>query len=283
MNTKIISNYFKGHVGATLLMAAADNVKFARNRMDQDAGMVEVAFSTNIEISSNSWFASTLNAVALDGLNDGVTVSGNNFDNNQGFAMRAGEFADNANVTFSDNRIIQDVGVLAAAGAMVEIEGLSGVNTFNSNYMLLAGTLSVSHIDGYQFKGGSAPATVDFYGNTLGGGSVDTSNVVKSVGLVLDASLASGFAMTGTTNYIAGWHNGIEAGLLDGGVAIQLTDGQIFGNSEFGAKNGAGAQLNLTHNWWGSATGPQHSSNPGGTGNPVTDNIIFTPFETAQP
>ncbi|HKV09216.1 MAG TPA: hypothetical protein VJ725_13820 [Thermoanaerobaculia bacterium] len=34
-------------------------------------------------------------------------------------------------------------------------------------------------------------------------------------------------------------------------------------------------------NWWGSPTGPTIASNPGGTGDPLDDRVVFTPFLTA--
>lgn len=41
-----------------------------------------------------------------------------------------------------------------------------------------------------------------------------------------------------------------------------------------------GNTLTATNCWWNSATGPRHSSNPEGTGERVSDNVVFTPFAT---
>ena len=51
----------------------------------------------------------------------------------------------------------------------------------------------------------------------------------------------------------------------------------IYGNTNFGVNvyDLATASLDATNNWWGSPTGPQHSSNPGGNGDVVTDNVDF--------
>jgi parallel beta-helix repeat protein len=38
--------------------------------------------------------------------------------------------------------------------------------------------------------------------------------------------------------------------------------------------------VTATNCWWNSNTGPKHSSNPGGLGERVSDNVVFTPFAT---
>jgi hypothetical protein len=38
--------------------------------------------------------------------------------------------------------------------------------------------------------------------------------------------------------------------------------------------------VDARNNWWDSATGPTHSSNPGGTGDKVSNNVDFTPWLT---
>lgn len=41
--------------------------------------------------------------------------------------------------------------------------------------------------------------------------------------------------------------------------------------------------FNMRDNWWGSASGPNHPSNPGGTGNPLQAPVTFQPFRTQAP
>jgi hypothetical protein len=36
--------------------------------------------------------------------------------------------------------------------------------------------------------------------------------------------------------------------------------------------------VNAEKNWWGTASGPNHSTNSSGTGNPVSDHIVFSPW-----
>ena len=40
----------------------------------------------------------------------------------------------------------------------------------------------------------------------------------------------------------------------------------------------AGSTVTATDNWWGDASGPNHTSNPGVTGNLITGNATFDPW-----
>jgi len=50
----------------------------------------------------------------------------------------------------------------------------------------------------------------------------------------------------------------------------------IIDNLNFGLNNLGSALVNATLNWWGDSSGPYHSSNPSGIGNPVSNNILFS-------
>jgi hypothetical protein len=60
----------------------------------------------------------------------------------------------------------------------------------------------------------------------------------------------------------------------------------ISGNANYGVKVDT---VNVTEivdaedNWWGHASGPTHSSNPGGSGDAVTDNVDYDPWATSTP
>jgi hypothetical protein len=60
------------------------------------------------------------------------------------------------------------------------------------------------------------------------------------------------------------------------GIKIQYNN--IVGNT-IGMDNTVGpTSAEARYNWWGDATGPYHSTNPGGLGNPVSDNVNFSPW-----
>lgn len=84
-------------------------------------------------------------------------------------------------------------------------------------------------------------------------------------------------------------YNSVFTGNLDG-IRLFQSSGEarnsvIAGNSGFGVNNQTPAIriIDARDNWWGSASGPSHASNPGGTGNAVTNGVLFTPFLTSPP
>ena len=57
----------------------------------------------------------------------------------------------------------------------------------------------------------------------------------------------------------------------------------IVGNSVYGVWNDGGETVDAAHNWWGYASGPYHPiANPGGEGNPVSDDMNFEPWLEAE-
>jgi hypothetical protein len=67
-------------------------------------------------------------------------------------------------------------------------------------------------------------------------------------------------------------------------TGVTLTCNSVTGNLGAGLEVDTGAYtgtLDAGFNWWGSATGPTNSANPGGTGQPIADpdaNVSFSPF-----
>jgi len=69
----------------------------------------------------------------------------------------------------------------------------------------------------------------------------------------------------------------ILSGDADSGNAIH--DNQGFGVNQAGTSG----QTIAAYNWWGAASGPAHSANPGGTGEGVTDRVLYDPWLTGAP
>jgi len=82
-------------------------------------------------------------------------------------------------------------------------------------------------------------------------------------------------------------NNNYGVGLWSTGATIpspettRINFNNIAGNTGYGIRNINTVPVDAEHNWWGSATGPTHASNPGGTGDKVSDNVDFTPWLTA--
>ena len=61
-----------------------------------------------------------------------------------------------------------------------------------------------------------------------------------------------------------------------------INNNNIYGNAAFGVRVDitvtSGIPINAENNWWGSLTGPTNPSNPGGTGDSVSNNVDFSPW-----
>lgn len=120
--------------------------------------------------------------------------------------------------------------------------------------------------------------------------SVDGST---SAGILVTTFFAPGTTATITFNTITDSTDGIHVGYCIGpnnpvgsgctgpdtsDVTASCND--IFGN-DMGVVVSTAAPISAENNWWGAVSGPYHTSNPGGTGNGVSDNVDFVPFLTA--
>jgi parallel beta-helix repeat protein len=160
-----------------------------------------------------------------------------------------------------------------------------------------------------------------FYGNLFSGVSIEASNVNVS-GNVIDSNVTKGIygirfiELTGgqtfggvriTSNDITNFTYGIRVGtaadvgstltaiigsntITNNDVGIWARYGadgsihfnNILGNANYGINNVGTSTINATLNWWGSGTGPYHSSgNPSGTGDNVSSNVLFSNWLTS--
>jgi pimeloyl-ACP methyl ester carboxylesterase len=77
-------------------------------------------------------------------------------------------------------------------------------------------------------------------------------------------------------------HSDVYGIVANSGV-LSVHDSSIHDNGTYGLYNSSPTIADATGNWWGSATGPTHPSNPGGTGDKVTDNVNFANWTGSDP
>ena len=67
--------------------------------------------------------------------------------------------------------------------------------------------------------------------------------------------------------------------LLENQAALTTIERNRFDGTGIGVQNNeTGVPVAATCNWWGSGTGPSHATNPGGTGDAVSDDVVFSPW-----
>jgi uncharacterized repeat protein (TIGR01451 family) len=84
--------------------------------------------------------------------------------------------------------------------------------------------------------------------------------------------------------------NNIGDGVRNAGTATIVLSGDensgnsIHSNQGFGVNQaGTNGQTFAGYNWWGAASGPTHTGNPSGTGEEVTDRVLYDPWLTEAP
>lgn len=109
----------------------------------------------------------------------------------------------------------------------------------------------------------------------IGGTGVEGNSISGAQsGIRVSGASALG-AITG--NDITGNNTGV---LVENTAVAIINQNNISGNTIAGVNNTTGAAIDATCNWWGDASGPQHASNPGGLGDVVSDDAMFSPWAT---
>lgn len=118
-----------------------------------------------------------------------------------------------------------------------------------------------------------SPSTPGWDGITLIGSGSQLEYVViqnAETGLTVNGSSLDLSYMTFASNLI-----GIK---VENGASVGIAQSNFVGNSTYAIDNDAGASylVNAQDNYWGDPDGPTHSSNPGGGGDPVSDDVDFS-------
>ncbi|KUK76075.1 MAG: Parallel beta-helix repeat protein, partial [Proteiniphilum acetatigenes] len=144
--------------------------------------------------------------------------------------------------------------------------------------------------DSVSFTGTSGTSSFTYVVMRYGGSSSGTGMLYFNGGspsstspLVIQGSLYRGVYCVNASPYLeyasitenaVGFYNG-----TNGYPTVMYSN--IYGNTSYGIQNANTTfTMMATNNWWGSASGPTHSSNPGGTGDAVSSYVNFTPFES---
>lgn len=196
----------------------------------------------------------------LVGRINNLSITGNVFDNN-GVATDANPPYDAADIFLH--------GFGTTSGAITST--INGV-TISGN------TFRMKSDDGHGYA-------IAFKG-TVGDGNTITGNVIRAIGDSHSRPLAGiNFTSLGgaanvsiTNNVITGFVDGVQSDALPAGAQVSATQNCILGNLNAGAEVATGTSLAADHNWWGTATGPQASSNPSGKGNAVVGSVSYAPF-----
>ncbi|MCP4359950.1 MAG: hypothetical protein GY796_18240, partial [Chloroflexi bacterium] len=141
-------------------------------------------------------------------------------------------------------------------------------------------------VHGNLIADGTFEDAIDFAGTSntpwlylrIGGGSVDGDSDNSSLRYVVSRGAERGLYIYRSTlnlEYLTLIGNSYGIYVEESsGVVIQNSN--FAGNSQFGLRNmNPGQVVSATHNYWGSPTGPTHTSNPTGDGDEVSSGVYF--------
>lgn len=250
--------------------------------------------SPRLGIFHNLWYS----AASVIPVSNNTINAVDSTDSTKFYGMLISSWQQTANTTITDNTInIGDV-------SQTETGGYNIWNTPTTAALTISGGtvnggmygVFVNNYEGYSSNGGNTSIIVD---------NVAIRHATSAAIYVKDSPSNTNNATvratvrnsTITGSEIGVWVLGgdaraiVENNILTGGnySARIESDGEanftcngIYNNS-IGMLNLTGDTIVAEDNWWGDPSGPTHSSNPSGTGDAVSDDIDFDPWNTPTP
>ena len=244
------------------------------------AGIFLGAGVANCNISNNI-LTGSFDGIWLGSGSNHNTITNNTLSNNyQGFEVYISDHNTFTSNTANSNN---NYGFKIDSGNHNEFtSNIANSNTKNGFYVVTGdgggctntiftdNTANLNTEYGIRINGGS--------GNTLKENTFD-SNVISGIRLKETMSTLTLKGNTFSNNPI-----GIEiTDSVDDVSTWIVSHNNIERNTAYGISNDAvTGTLDAENNWWGDASGPTHASNPGGTGDAVSDNVDYDPWLGAE-
>ena len=282
----IRNNTIRGHDNAGILTAnnaslSIENNTIIDNGLGTGFGRVGIYLYPHGEtqILGNIINNNYSDGIFARGTSSGLLIEDNEIKdyNNSGITLAW----DESNVTIRHNTITDcGAGIIKEQGGIVIIQSMAETITENT----------IQNCNPYGIfwewvpTTGPAPAQILISENTI-------ANSIKD-GIFLFSQGPGGFNPPGpfplepdilNNQIIDNGQAGVHVSNLysPGDANPIIHDNNISGNAQFGVFNGTAGLVDATDNWWGNSSGPFHpTENPPGTGDPVSDNVGFVPWQT---
>lgn len=245
----LADNLIENNTAAGVRVLAHDNATIARNTLR--------ANGIGIRIEATAPDALVLDAKVYDSVGAGIDARGARTNVTRANVSGSGD----AGVAVRGPQVKVWNGALLGNAIGLEADGASGLAVAGTSIRASAG-------DGVYYHD-SNDATFDHVNASANG--ADGFHVVAGSGDVVSLTCARA---------IANDAHGLDA---DGASGISATSGWFQDNAGFGALWTGAGTLSATSSYWGATNGPTHASNPGGTGDNVSNGVTYTPFLVAPP
>jgi hypothetical protein len=219
-------------------------------------GLSAVGSTGSFSVTGGDFSTNGLNGVEIDG-GTSATFQDGNYTHNAGDGLQLNGFSGAINIT-------------ATTGGNYSNNGQNGLNLAD------VGSSSVT-INGLTISGNSTG--IELFNSTSDGDNASLGHdTISNNGTGLD--VAGGMVM-GMFNQFTDNATGVQES--DPSAMITLRCNVISGNTVFGVNNAPPmpmAPIDARFNFWGSPTGPTFPTNPAGTGDKISPNVLFTPWYT---
>jgi hypothetical protein len=281
--------------GGTIHVAAGTYTETGQMVVSKNMTMVGAdKLTTIIKPGQNTGTAGDARAWIL--VNTGVEFNLNNVTLDGSGKLIETAFLSHGTGVFEDN-IVKNMYYNKYMGRAVALYGGNMIvrnNSFSNiqrigMYAALAGTTNAV-FDGNTYVGKGpgdwldygieveAGAHAEIMNNTISDAvGVAASDGSTSAGMYLTTFFAPGTSMNAHNNILLNNTAGIAVGYEANDTSTTVATHNKFEGNEFGITT-TGPTVTAANNWWGSPSGPNHTSNPSGAGDAVSDNVNFTPW-----
>ncbi|HEX9038339.1 MAG TPA: hypothetical protein VF808_15260 [Ktedonobacterales bacterium] len=291
--TQINRNAFRGVFRAALVEGNPGPVSFSNNDVNLHA-----LYDLSTTPPTLAYWAEGLLFLGDSGavISSAQTVSGNTFERYAGMGVGVdagyccglvGAYTD-VNITANT---FNNLGVAASQSSTPDDADiyLHGFGTSNGAVTSTISGVTIRH-NTFNLSSDTGHGYAVRLNGSIGANNVISQNALRGAGAapppagVLFTNPSSSAAVSVNANLITGFVAGLRSDALPAGAQVSARQNCIAGNSAAGVTVASGATLMAANNWWGAASGPYNTStNPTGTGDAVSDGVIYTPYLTKAP
>lgn len=260
---------------ARFYVGHAPGAQILSNVMSGAGGQATLEHSADALVHGNSWSAPTPGQGWLS-VNHAprVRIEGDRFSIAP-LAITASHNATIVDATFTgENVLLQLSNDARVLGSTFTDLRCNAIEVFDSERALVANVTIVSPAQ-------ASSGCLESNGITLREGSGHVLDNVSSAG----SAFGPDVRIVGAQNVLVKSATLASASNLrsEDGASVVVRGSGLTGNGPVAVLNLDAAPLDLQHNWWRDASGPQHPSNPGGAGAVVSGPALVSPWLTSPP
>jgi hypothetical protein len=293
-DVSIQDNSFAGNTNASIVLDAFgtpnSDITITGNTVSQDGSFVAIFQTNGLTVSNNTVTGTPGSAIFLGGNVTNAVIDGNQLSALGSRGIRVADVVGTPNGTVTVQNNVINVANPTANRPGIQLASVGGTNLVHQNSVTWTGAINgTGEVNGIEITGG-VTGVFAVTANTLQGGSIGGMAGSGSAGIRVNGLGATSLVDVTTGNSVTGFDHAVRAGNLPAPLAMSITFNSFCGNlaaTDAGIRYDAAALpfiLQAEFNWYGAASGPFNAStNPGGTGDGVSDFVDYAPFLLTGP